>query len=100
MPTATEWMMPRNASRPSAASHGAGRVMSRTQAKKSFKWKEANELLRERRVKLISAGIDEVLMVYMNIDVVMIEQRDLVEPLARFAPRLVKMAPAGERPED
>jgi hypothetical protein len=27
-------------------------------------------------------------------------QRDRVEPLARFEPRLVKMAPAGERPED
>ena len=39
-------------------------------------------------------------MVYKNIETVMREQSDLVEPLARFAPRLVKMAPAGERPED
>jgi tRNA-splicing ligase RtcB (3'-phosphate/5'-hydroxy nucleic acid ligase) len=35
-----------------------------------------------------------------DIDEVMAAQRDLVEPLARFEPRLVKMAPAGERPED
>ena len=27
-------------------------------------------------------------------------QVDLVEPLARFRPRMVKMAPPGERPED
>jgi tRNA-splicing ligase RtcB len=39
-------------------------------------------------------------MVYKDIDQVMAAQDDLVEPLARFFPRLVKMAPAGERPED
>jgi len=37
---------------------------------------------------------------YKDIDEVMAAQRDLVEPLARFEPRLVKMAPSGERPED
>jgi len=30
----------------------------------------------------------------------MAAQSDLVEPIARFMPRIVKMAPAGERPED
>jgi hypothetical protein len=30
----------------------------------------------------------------------MAAQSDLVEPLARFEPRLVKMAPSGEPPED
>jgi tRNA-splicing ligase RtcB len=39
-------------------------------------------------------------MVYKDIHTVMAAQRDLVETLARFDPRLVKMAPAGERPED
>ena len=34
------------------------------------------------------------------VDVVMAAQQDLVEPLARFDPRLVKMAPSGEPPED
>jgi tRNA-splicing ligase RtcB len=33
-------------------------------------------------------------------DIEMRAQDDLVERLARFEPRLVKMAPAGERPED
>jgi tRNA-splicing ligase RtcB len=30
----------------------------------------------------------------------MAAQQDLVTVVARFEPRLVKMAPAGERPED
>ena len=83
-----------------SASHGAGRVMSRTKAKKSFSWDQVAPYLAKRKVKLLSAGIDEVPMVYKNIDEVMAAQSDLVEPLAKFQPRLVKMAPAGERPED
>ena len=39
-------------------------------------------------------------MAYKDIEQVMAAQRDLVATLARFMPRLVKMAPAGERPED
>ena len=44
--------------------------------------------------------IDETPMAYKDIDEVMAAQIDLVEPLARFEPRLVKMAPSGEPPED
>jgi len=83
-----------------SASHGAGRRMSRTQAKASFTWSQTKKLLEERGVTLISAGLDEVPMAYKDIDAVMAAQGDLVERLARFDPRLVKMAPAGERPED
>ncbi len=83
-----------------SAAHGAGRVMSRTQARNTFRWKDVKPYLDERGVTLLSAGLDEVPMVYKDIDKVMAAQADLVEPLARFAPRLVKMAPAGERPED
>jgi tRNA-splicing ligase RtcB (3'-phosphate/5'-hydroxy nucleic acid ligase) len=83
-----------------SASHGAGRRMSRTKAKKMFNWEMAQRFLRERRVTLISAGLDEVPMAYKDIDEVMAAQQDLVEPLARFEPRLVKMAPSGEPAED
>jgi len=83
-----------------SAAHGAGRVMSRTQAKKTLNWKDAREYLATKGVKLLSAGLDEVPAVYKNIDEVMAAQNDLVEPLARFQPRIVKMAPPGERPED
>jgi tRNA-splicing ligase RtcB len=83
-----------------SAAHGAGRVMSRTKARETFEWEKVNRVLKERGVKLISAGLDEVPMVYKDIHQVMAAQSDLVEVLARFDPRLVKMAPHGERPED
>jgi tRNA-splicing ligase RtcB len=83
-----------------SASHGAGRRMSRTRAKTTFNWADAQKLLRARGVTLLSAGLDEVPMAYKDIDEVMAAQQDLVEPLARFDPRLVKMAPSGEPPED
>jgi tRNA-splicing ligase RtcB len=83
-----------------SAAHGAGRRMSRTKAKEMFTWDVAQEFLRQRGVTLLSAGLDEVPMAYKDIDEVMAAQHDLVEPLARFDPRLVKMAPSGEPPED
>ena len=83
-----------------SASHGAGRVMSRTKAIESFEWEKVNRLLKERGVRLISAGLDEVPGVYKDIHQVMAAQADLVEVLGRFDPKLVKMAPHGERPED
>ncbi len=83
-----------------SASHGAGRVMSRTQASKTFNWKKVNAFLREQGVTLISAGLDEVPMVYKNIREVMAAQEDLVTILGQFDPKLVKMAPHGERAED
>jgi tRNA-splicing ligase RtcB (3'-phosphate/5'-hydroxy nucleic acid ligase) len=39
-------------------------------------------------------------MAYRDIGKVMAAQTDLVETLATFEPKMVKMAPAGERPED
>lgn len=89
-----------NADALDSASHGAGRVMSRKQAKQTFTWSQTRKLLAQRRVHLLSAGLDEVPMVYKDIDQVMAAQEDLVDVLARFEPRIVKMAPPGERPED
>ena len=83
-----------------SASHGAGRAMSRSQANKTFNWKKVNAFLREQGVTLISAGLDEVPMAYKNIREVMAAQNDLVTVLGQFDPKLVKMAPTGERPED
>jgi tRNA-splicing ligase RtcB len=83
-----------------SASHGAGRAMSRKAANQKFNWKDVNRFLRERGVTLISAGLDEVPMAYKNIAQVMAAQHDLVTVLGQFDPKLVKMAPSGERPED
>ena len=83
-----------------SASHGAGRRMSRKRATETLSWSDANAMLRQRGVTLISAGLDEVPDCYKDIHAVMAEQADLVEVLARFDPKVVKMAPSGERPED
>ncbi len=83
-----------------SASHGAGRLMSRAQAKSSFRWKDAQSLLAEKKVTVLSAGLDEIPMVYKDILELMSAQEDLVEILGRFDPRIVKMAPDGERAED
>lgn len=83
-----------------SASHGAGRSLSRKKAKESFTWSEAKKFLDARGVTLVSAGLDEVPMAYKDINEVMSAQQDLVDILARFEPKIVKMAPSGEPPED
>ena len=83
-----------------SASHGAGRRMSRTRAKQEFTWADVRRVLKERGVTLLSAGLDESPMAYKDIETVMAAQKSLVDIVARFDPRLVKMAPAGEAPED
>lgn len=83
-----------------SASHGAGRQMSRTAAREKFRWAHVRPLLEEAQVQLLSAGIDEVPGAYKDIHSVMNAQSDLVEVIARFDPRIVKMADAGEKPED
>ncbi|MBT9582766.1 RtcB family protein [bacterium] len=83
-----------------SASHGAGRAMSRTVATRSFRWKDVRHLLDEAGVTLVSAGIDENPKVYKDIREVMRAQEDLVEIVAQFDPKIVKMAPEGEKAED
>jgi tRNA-splicing ligase RtcB len=83
-----------------SASHGAGRVMSRTAAREKFRWNNFKEMLERAGVQLLSAGIDEAPGVYKDIHGVMAAQSDLVDVVARFDPKIVKMADAGEKPED
>jgi tRNA-splicing ligase RtcB len=83
-----------------SASHGAGRLMSRSEATQTFTRSSVNKCLAQYGVELISGGIDEAPGVYKDIHSVMAAQTDLVEILGRFDPKLVKMAPPGEKPED
>jgi tRNA-splicing ligase RtcB len=83
-----------------SASHGAGRVMSRTRARESFVWGNVRRELQSAGVELLSAGIDEAPGVYKDIHAVIAAQSDLIDVVARFDPRIVKMAPEGERAED
>lgn len=83
-----------------SASHGAGRRMSRTAAKKQFRWGEWRDHLKKHNVRLLSAGLDEVPGAYKNIHEVMAAQTDLVEVVGEFKPRIVKMCGDGSRAED
>ncbi|NLF25015.1 MAG: RtcB family protein [Deltaproteobacteria bacterium] len=83
-----------------SCSHGAGRRMSRRQAQNSTTWYELKKTLAEHDVTLLSAGLDEAPLAYKDIEAVMRAQSTLVKKLGRFLPKLVKMAPAGEKAED
>ena len=83
-----------------SASHGAGRTMSRGQAKRSIPKADRDRWLEQRGVELMDAGMDEAPQAYKDIRQVLAEQSDLVEVLATFRPRVVLMAGAGERAED
>lgn len=78
-----------------SASHGAGRAMSRKAAKEKYRWASVKDQLKHRKVRLISGGLDEVPGAYKPIEEVMAAQSDLVDVVARFDPRLVKMADDG-----
>ena len=83
-----------------SASHGAGRTMSRKQAKTTIPKADRDGWLESRGVELMDAGMDEAPQAYKDIRQVLAQQSDLVEVLATFRPRLVLMARAGERAED
>ncbi|WP_242695947.1 RtcB family protein [Desertivirga brevis] len=83
-----------------SASHGAGRLMSRNVAFKTLKRDLVEAELKNKNITLIGSDLDEAPMVYKNIHDVMAAQEDLVEVLAEFQPRIVKMANPKERPED
>ncbi len=82
-----------------SAAHGAGRVMSRSEAKRTFTGSQLRKALEQAGVELLAAGIDEAPMVYKSLRKVMAAQSDLVEPIAEFQPKLVLMA-EGDRAED
>lgn len=83
-----------------SASHGAGRCMSRKKAKDKFSFRAVQKDLEKKGIRVISAGADEVPGVYKNIESVMKEQEDLVDIVARFDPKIVKMCGDGSRAED
>jgi tRNA-splicing ligase RtcB (3'-phosphate/5'-hydroxy nucleic acid ligase) len=80
-----------------SASHGAGRQMSRTAAEKNITKDEMRKVLKDHGVTLIGAGLDEAPMAYKNIETVMAAQRELVDVVARFTPKMVRMAEDGSR---
>jgi tRNA-splicing ligase RtcB len=62
-----------------SCSHGAGRVMSRTKAKKMFTVEDQIKATEGVECRKDEAVIDEIPMAYKDIDAVMEAQKDLVE---------------------
>ncbi|MFI5138278.1 MAG: RtcB family protein [Sphingobacteriales bacterium] len=83
-----------------SASHGAGRLMSRSAAFKTIDKADVAANLMDKNITLMGSDIDEAPMAYKDIHAVMAAQTALVEVLAEFHPRIVRMADARERPED
>ncbi len=74
-----------------SASHGAGRLFSRSQCKKNFTQSEIKKELKKHDVQLIGGNIDEAPMAYKNIQEVMKAQTDLVDIMGTFTPKFVRM---------
>ena len=75
-----------------SASHGAGRIMSRKQAKQSFTPSYMKKYLKDNGIVLVGGGLDEIPFAYKKIDEVMESQKELVEKIGRFSPVVVRMA--------
>ncbi|MGW3336680.1 RtcB family protein [Streptomyces sp. NPDC001009] len=67
-----------------SASHGAGRRMSRSAAKRRFSTRDLEEQTRGVECRKDSGVVDEIPGAYKNIDQVMEQQRDLVEVVAKL----------------
>jgi tRNA-splicing ligase RtcB len=79
-----------------SASHGAGRVMSRSQAKSTLSKKEVAKAVKKAGITLLGSGIDEAPQVYKDIHQVMAQQESLVEVIGTFKPVIVRMCKTRE----
>ncbi|WP_462251168.1 RtcB family protein [Ekhidna sp.] len=74
-----------------SASHGAGRAMSRTQAKNTLDKEVVVNHINDAGVEVIGSGLDEAPMAYKDIRQVMESQKDLVDVVGSFQPKIVRM---------
>jgi len=74
-----------------SASHGAGRAMSRQNAKDSMTVSAMKKLLSNAGVTLIGGTVEENPLAYKDIESVMAAQRELVDIQGKFYPRIVRM---------
>ncbi len=71
--------------------------MSRTRAIQQITKEEMKAMLKQHGVTLIGAGLDEAPMAYKDIHKVMSAQTELVDIVATFQPKMVRMADDGSR---
>ncbi len=74
-----------------SASHGAGRKMSRTEARESITKKFMKDQLTAAGIKLIGGSVEEAPYAYKDIETVMSCQQDLVKIEGSFLPKIVRM---------
>ncbi len=74
-----------------SASHGAGRAMSRTKALSMITKNQMKDTLEKHGVRLIGGGLDEAPFAYKDIEMVMQQQKQLIDVTGKFYPKLVKM---------
>lgn len=79
-----------------SASHGAGRQLGRKAATSTLAKKDVQAYLTGRGVTLIGGGIDEAPQAYKRIEDVIARQEDLVNVIASFQPRVVRMDTGSE----
>lgn len=75
-----------------SASHGAGRLMSRLDARNSISRYALKKLLTEKNVTLIGGTTEEAPQAYKRIDKVMESQKELVNIEGKIIPRIVRMS--------
>ena len=80
-----------NQSSVNSASHGAGRLYSRSECKQRFTKSEMLHHLAKEQVTLLGGAVDECPMAYKNIRNVMGNQQELVETIGTFQPKIVRM---------
>jgi tRNA-splicing ligase RtcB len=84
-----------------SSAHGAGRIMSRREAKRTLSYRDdVVNLAGSKGVVVLRAGRDESPKVYKEITQVLDRQKDCVEILGQFYPKIVVMAGDDEEAED
>lgn len=74
-----------------SASHGAGRKMSRTEARETIAKSVMHANLAENKTMLIGGSVEESSLAYKDIEVVMNSQQELVKIEGTFSPKIVRM---------
>ncbi|MDR6868700.1 tRNA-splicing ligase RtcB [Microbacterium resistens] len=67
-----------------SASHGAGRKMSRTKARKTYTAADVARTMQGIEARTDEGVVDEISLAYKDLDSVIAAQRDLVQPVARL----------------
>jgi len=75
-----------------SASHGAGRLMSRLDARNSISRYALKKYLEEKGVTLVSGTTEEATQAYKDINKVMESQKELVNIEGKIIPRIVRMS--------